>query len=87
MLAVNSAIIGEADPKRVAAAQAKIFAKREEAKEQRKKQRHAADDGKSMDEKWMALLAESGDGVVLGEEEGKSTATPSKGGKRRGKKA
>ncbi|KAF4636525.1 hypothetical protein G7Y89_g1562 [Cudoniella acicularis] len=47
------------------------------------KEKVVVEDKRSMDEKWASLLAESA-GV---EENGASTATPSKGGKKRGKKA
>jgi signal peptidase complex subunit 2 len=68
MFASNISVIGEADPERVV---------------QEKKKAVRIEDGKSNDEKWAALLAESS-----GEVSGTSTATATPGkGKKRGKKA
>ena len=67
MFASNVSLIGEADPGRVVAA---------------KKKTVRIEDGKSSDEKWAALLAESS--VDL-DGSGSSTATPGK-AKKRGKK-
>ena len=83
MLATKSPIIGAADPKSVAAAKA--------AKAQARKEKYAVDDGKTIDDKWASLLAESsGIKVDVSEESGveaKTTATPIGKAKRRAKKA
>jgi signal peptidase complex subunit 2 len=70
MFASNVSLIGEADPGKVV---------------EKKKQTVTIDDGKSMDEKWASLLAESeaGEEVVIGA----STTAPGKSAKKRGKKA
>jgi signal peptidase complex subunit 2 len=68
MLASNVPLIGQADPKRVV--------------ESKKKVVRVEDAGKSMDDKWASLLAESS-GVSLDDLSG---TTPSKSGKKRSKK-
>jgi signal peptidase complex subunit 2 len=73
MFASNVDVIGKADPKRVAT-------------EKKKGGAAKADTSKTMDEKWASLLAESYVDVAA-EDEGKSSATPAKASKRRGKKA
>jgi hypothetical protein len=73
MFASNVEVIGKADPKRV-------------VKKEKKKIAAPVDDGKTMDEKWASLLAESS-GVNPVTAEAESTATPAKGTKRRGRKA
>jgi signal peptidase complex subunit 2 len=83
MLATKSPIIGAADPKRVASAKA--------AKAQARKEKYAVDDGKTLDDKWASLLAESS-GVTadVSEDSGveaKTTSTSGGKAKRRGKKA
>lgn len=72
MFASNVAVIGKADPKRIVTKE--------------KKTKAPVDDGKSMDEKWASLLAESS-GVNTVIVEAESMATPGKGAKRRGRKA
>lgn len=76
-------MIGAADPKRVASAK--------EAKAKARKEKYIVDDGKTSDDKWASLLAESSGVKVDASEdsgvEAKTTATPSGRGKRRGKKA
>ena len=70
MFASNVEAIGGVDTKNVVKKEKKLKA--------------PVDDGKTMDEKWASLLAESsGPAPVVAE----TTATPSKGTKRRGKKA
>lgn len=71
MFASNVEVIGKADPKRV-------------VKKDKKKIAAPVDDGKSMDEKWASLLAESSGTSTV---EAETTATPGKGTKRRGRKA
>ncbi|KAG0648172.1 hypothetical protein D0Z07_5699 [Hyphodiscus hymeniophilus] len=69
MFASNVETIGRVDTKNVVKKEKKI---------------KAEDDGKSMNEKWASLLAESsGDAPIVAE----TTATPAKGTKRRAKKA
>ena len=71
MFASNVTVIGAADPGRVV---------------EKKKKPANIEDGKNMDEKWASLLAESS-GVTLDDlGSASSSATPAKGGKRRGKK-
>jgi signal peptidase complex subunit 2 len=72
MFASNVEVIGKADPKNVVKKEKKVKA--------------PVDDGKTMDEKWASLLAESS-GVSPAPIGAESTATPGKGTKRRGKKA
>ena len=72
MFASNVEVIGKADPKRIVTKKEKIKA--------------PVDNGKSMDEKWASLLAESS-GVNTATVEAESMATPGKGTKRRGRKA
>jgi signal peptidase complex subunit 2 len=83
MLASRSSLIGAADPKRVASAK--------EGKAKARKEKYTVDDGKTMDDKWTSLLAESsGIKVDASEDTGVEVgtpATPSGRGKRRGKKA
>lgn len=81
MLASKSSLIGAADPKRVASAK--------EAKAQARKEKYLVDDGKTMEDKWARLLAESSGAEVSKESslEAKTTATPSGKTSRRGKKA
>ena len=69
MFASNVTIIGLADPKRVV----------------KKEKKAPVDDGKTMDEKWASLLAESSGAAEI--EEANTTGTPAKSGKKRGKKA
>ena len=73
MFASNVDIIGSADPKRVVETKKKGAAAK-------------LDSSKTMDEKLLSLLAESYVDVAA-EDEGTTSATPSKGTKRRGKKA
>lgn len=70
MLASAVPMIAAADPAAAARNQKKAVEK--------------VDDGKTMDEKWASLLAESGG---LDAEEGVSSAVPAAKGKRRAKKA
>jgi len=74
MFASAVEVIGKADP-------AKVVSK------EKKKKVEEGKAGKSMEDKWASLLAESG-GITLDDlDTSSSTATPSKGGKKRGKKA
>lgn len=73
MFASNVDVIGTADPKRVVA-------------EKKKGAAAKADTSKTMDEKLASLLAESYVDIAA-EDAGVSSATPSKGSKRRAKKA
>lgn len=68
MLASNVPLVGKADPKSVV--------------ETKKKVVRVEDEGKSMEDKWASLLAESS-GVSLDDLSG---TTPSKAGKKRSKK-
>lgn len=68
MFASNVKVIGKADPTKIVEAKKKVT---------------KIEDGKSLDEKWASLLAESS-GVSL--DDLSATGTPSK-GKKRGKKA
>jgi signal peptidase complex subunit 2 len=70
MFASNVEIIGKSDTKNVVKREKKIKA--------------TVDDGKTMDEKWTSLLAESSGSAPV---EAETTATPGKSTKRRGKKA
>jgi signal peptidase complex subunit 2 len=72
MLASHVPMIAAADPKA--------------AERKKKKVVEKVDDGKSMEEKWASLLAES-EGVDGNADEAVSTATPAAKGKRRAKKA
>lgn len=67
MMASSFAIIGKVDPKNA-------------VKEEKKVDKDAPVDNRSMEDKWASLLAES-DGTAA------STATPDKSTKKRGKKA
>jgi signal peptidase complex subunit 2 len=68
-------VIGKADPAKVV------------SKEKKKKVEGGEAENKSMEDKWASLLAESS-GITLDDlDTSSSTATPSKGGKKRGKKA
>ena len=69
MFASNVEVIGKVDSKNVIKKEKKIKA--------------PVDDGKSMDEKWASLLAESSGSPAVAAE---TTATPGKGTKKRGKK-
>ena len=71
MFASNVEVIGMVDTKNVVRKEKKVKA--------------PVDDGKTMDEKWASLLAESSGAIPAVVVE--STATPAKGTKRRGKKA
>jgi signal peptidase complex subunit 2 len=70
MFASNVEVIGKVDSKNVVKKEQKIKA--------------PVDDGKTMDEKWASLLAESSGGAPVAAE---TTATPGKGTKKRGRKA
>lgn len=72
MFASNVEVIGVADPTNVVKKEKKVKA--------------PVDDGKTMDQKWASLLAESS-GVSPVKVEAETTATQGKGTKRRGKKA
>ncbi|RDL38380.1 Uncharacterized protein BP5553_02720 [Venustampulla echinocandica] len=75
MLAGSVDVIGRADPKNAKAAN--------EGKPEKKPK---VEDNRSMDDKWASLLAESS-GTREQDSSAASTATPGKGGKKRGKKA
>jgi signal peptidase complex subunit 2 len=73
MFASAVEVIGKADPGKVVVKE--------------KKKTEEGEVGKSMEDKWASLLAESS-GITLDDlDTSSSTATPSKGGKKRGKKA
>jgi hypothetical protein len=74
MFASAVEVIGKADPGKVVV-------------KEKKKKVEEAEVGKTMEDKWASLLAESS-GITLDDlDTSSSTATPSKGGKKRGKKA